>query len=522
MPISSYVNRKTNSGYFRIGRFVLISVLIFIGTNTNIIGQERTSFNVHAKVSGMLNCINSSVRLTGSSDNKNMVYRWEGPDGYLATAKESVTSIPGTYNLTATDPASGKTYKSSVTVSFDTVAPAGVTAGVSGKITCRDSIVSLKGSSSTEGVDYRWEGPLGFSSKAREPMTAIPGFYRLKVTDPANGCTSAAKVQVGKNIEKPKEVDASASGTLTCKTTGVTLKGTSSTGNVKYAWSGPDLTAGSPRVNVAAPGEYKLKVTNPDNGCSVEAKVNVKQNIIVPKDVIVVAADTLDCRMRTVNVKAISGSEAMSYAWKGPDNFISNEKSFNTYKPGNYSVKITDPGNGCSIKREVQVVQDTARPEDVQLAASGKLTCLNKKIILTGKSQLSSLSYNWSGPDNFISDSPAPEVNDPGKYQAIITNNVNGCSSKRSITVSRDTLSPSAVSAEAADTLSCSVKSVKLNGSCKTSHMVFKWTGPNNFSGKGQSQKTSFPGSYTLTVLNPLNGCSSTANAIVVKKECAD
>ena len=522
MPISSYVNRKTKFGYFKIGSFTLFSVLFVVGTNTTIKGQKGTSSNVQAQASGTLNCINSSVRLTGSSDNQNMTYRWEGPNGYLTTAKESVTSVPGTYNLTATDPASRKTYKASVTVSFDTVAPTGVSADVSGEITCRDTVVILKGSSSTIGVTYLWEGPQGFSSKGKESITASPGYYRLKVTNETNGCSSLASVQVGKNIEKPKEVEASVSGILTCKTTDVTLKGTSSTAKVKYVWSGPDLSAESGTVNVVAPGEYRLKVTNADNGCSVEARVKVKQDNAVPKDVIVTATDTLNCKTRTVTVKAASGADAMAFAWEGPDEFTFNQKSFDTYKPGNYTVTITDQGNGCSTKRNIQVVQDTVRPNDVNLTASGTLTCLTKKIILTGKSQLSSLSYNWSGPDNFISKSETPQVSKPGSYQAMITNTANGCSAAKSITVFQDTLSPEAVSAKVVDTLNCSIKSARLTSSCDTKNVAFKWTGPNNFSGQGQSQKASIPGKYTLTVTNPLNGCSSTASTIVVKKECAD
>jgi hypothetical protein len=518
-----YITKKTIYRCFTIPGSILTCIFFLtVGTNVPVSGQEAALSGIRASVSGTLNCMNPSVKLIGSSGNENMVYRWEGPNGYIATAKESITTIPGNYTLVVVDPATGKTATSGIIVRFDTTAPAGVTAEVTGDITCRDTLVTLKGKSSTTGVVYFWEGPHGFSSKEKEPITSVPGFYRLAVTNPVNGCSSVANVNIKKNTEKPKEISATVSGTLTCKTKSVTLKATSSTGKVAYDWSGPDFTAESAQVNVVAPGEYKVTVTNPVNGCSSEVKVIVEQDTDPPENVIVTNPDTLNCMKNIVIVKASSGSGAMIYAWEGPKHFSSDEASFETCIPGSYTLTVTNPANGCSTKRKVQVVQDTVFPDDVTLITSGTLTCKTKMITLSGKSNLPGLTYDWSGPDNFISKFLIPEVNVPGKYQATITNTRNGCSTTKSIIVSQDTLAPTVISAKASDTLNCSVKEVKLIGFSGTKDVIFKWTGPQDFSMTGQTVTTSYPGRYILIVKNPLNGCISEVSTNVIEKECAD
>lgn len=502
--------------------FMLCGVLVISFMGLTVFGQKESTSEVMAKVSGTLNCVNSSVKLIGSSNHKGATFKWKGPGGYFSTAKESVTTIPGSYTLSVIDPESGKTATAEVVVHFDTIPPTDVAADVSGDITCRDTLVTLKGRSSDKGMKYNWAGPMGFSAKKENTVTAVPGFYRLTVTNPSNGCTSVASTHVRKNTEKPKGVSASGMGILTCKVTSLALKGTSSTKNVTYSWTGPDFKAATASANIVSPGDYVLKVTDPVNGCSVVSKMKVKQDIVPPKGLKTTVPDTLTCRKKMVMVKASSAVNSPVYDWEGPNNFSSSENSFTTYTPGKYTVKLTDPNNGCSVKKQVNVLQDTAKPNNITLKSSGTINCKTKKVRLSGNPHIPYLVYDWKGPGNFVSRSITPQVSMPGIYIATITNSHNGCSGKRSVTVSSNTTAPSGITARASDTLKCSVNTVKLMGTSDIKNATFQWSGPNNFSATGQNSKTSSPGKYKLTVTNPLNGCTSTKNAIVIEVKCAE
>jgi hypothetical protein len=62
--------------------------------------------------------------------------------------------------------------------------------------------------------------------------------------------------------------------------------------------------------------------------------------------------------------------------------------------------------------------------------------------------------------------------------------------------------------------LTCTTTSVTLNGS-STNGTTYLWNGPSSFSSTAQNPSASVSGTYTLTVTNSLNGCTSTAQAIV-------
>ncbi len=57
--------------------------------------------------------------------------------------------------------------------------------------------------------------------------------------------------------------------------------------------------------------------------------------------------------------------------------------------------------------------------------------------------------------------------------------------------------------------LTCSTTAVQLDGSSATQGATFNWTGPNNFTSNSASPTVTAPGTYTMTVTNPTNGCSA-------------
>ncbi len=394
--------------------------------------QAQVKTDVKANVSGSINCLNKMVTLVGNSDSPNARFSWTGPSGFKATSRNAVAIAPGEYTLKVVAQTGIAT--ATVKVIVDTIPPEETMAKVSGLLTCADTFVILSGSSTTPGVTYQWKGAREYRAADQKISVTFPGLFLLTVINPANGCKSFAEAEVQKNVIPPAGVTASALGVLTCKSPFVKLTGTSVTPGVTYNWTGPDFTSSLPKPSVAVAGKYTLTVTNPANGCSSEANVIAEQNIKEP-EVTAITPDTLTCKTHKVLLKVSSNTSGTEFNWSGPGSFGSSMQTTTVSIPGNYTVIVTDPVNGCITKKMLTVMPDTIGPT-VSFSVSGSLTCEVKSVKISSTPSSSAFSYTWNGPDNFSSGLDNPEVTKPGSYHVKVIKRTSGCFSKANVTVS--------------------------------------------------------------------------------------
>jgi hypothetical protein len=501
---------------------LLLLAIVFSCCNiAELMAQKPASPDINASVSGAITCANASVKLSGSSKTPGVYFVWTGPGGYYSTAPGTLTTMPGEYTLTVKDAVNNTTSTATVRVLVDTIAPKDVIASVSGFLTCKDTLVTLTGNSSTSGVTFDWQGPKNYRSAVKDAGTALPGMYLLKVINPVNGCYSTAKVGVDQNITPPAAVTANVSDKLTCTKTSVTLTGSSTTKDAHYHWSGQGFKSEMNKTVVSNPGTYVLTVINPVNGCESVAKINVEQNIAPPGEVLTEVSDTLTCKTERVTIKAISSSDNIVFNWSGPNNVKSTESMLTVSGPGLYKVTVTNQANGCSVIKTVTVPQDTTPPV-VNISATGDITCINKSVILKDSKEQRNYTYNWSGPGDFTSTLVKPEVKLPGSYYVTVTNTTNGCSVKKSVTIKQNTTAPANVTAKVSGTLSCARPKVTLDAVSSIKNALFSWAGPKGFASDKKNPVTAYPGSYTLEVSDPVNGCKSLANITVAGEECLE
>ncbi|MEQ1746066.1 MAG: hypothetical protein ABMA02_11610 [Saprospiraceae bacterium] len=143
------------------------------------------------------------------------------------------------------------------------------------------------------------------------------------------------------------------------------------------------------------------------------------------------------------------------------------------------------------------------------------LTCLNTNTDIIGSSNVPNATYVWTGPNGFTSTQPINVVSFAGVYSLTITDPSNGCTATDEMTVFLNTTPPGA--SATGGTLTCNNTQINLTGSSPTSGVIFEWTGPNGFQGFQPNPPVFAPGVYSLTVTNPVNGCTSTAQAIVTQ-----
>ena len=180
---------------------------------------------------------------------------------------------------------------------------------------------------------------------------------------------------------------------------------------------------------------------------------------------------------------------------------------------GLYTLRVTNPVNGCTSTATASVSVNTTAPGATALG--GTITCAVSAVQLRGSSTTGGVAFLWSGPNSFSSTAASPNVSAGGLYTLRVTNPVNGCTSTATASVSVNTTAPGATAT--GGTIPCGQSSVMLGGSSVTGGVAFLWSGPNGFSSTAASPSVSAGGLYTLRVTNPVNGCTSTATASVTK-----
>jgi len=449
-----------------------------------------------------LDCNNSMVQLQGNSNTIDVTYSWTGPNNFTSDEQNPTVTLPSEYILTI-QPANGCEAMDSTLVLQDDDVP-NVSAVLGDTLDCIVSLVSIDGNSLTPGVIFSWTGPNNFTSDDQNLEVSDPGEYSLTVTSP-NACSSIINVMLSQDIAYP---DATAVGdTLNCNILVVQLEGNSITPNVTYSWTGPNnFNSNEQNPQVADSGEYFLTV-QALNGCETMTSTIVEEDITFPNAFTI--GDTLNCENPIGQIQGNSTTPDISYSWTGPSNFLSDEQNPEVTEPGGYFLTVQAP-NGCETTVITIVEEDIDVPDAT--AFGDTLDCDFSTVSLQGNSNTPGVIYNWTGPNNFISDEQNPEVTDQGEYFLTVLA-LNGCEFTVSAIVEQDADVPDAVAL--GDTLNCNNSLVQLQGNSITPNVTYSWTGPNNFISDDQNPNVAQAGVYTLTVLSQ-NGCEAITNAMVV------
>ncbi|WP_149696407.1 hypothetical protein, partial [Chitinophaga sp. CF418] len=484
--------------------------------NVKVTGTPTGDLIATATVKDTLTCARTSVTLSGSSNVSSVSYSWSGPGNFTSASQNPVVTAAGNYILTVTNSSTGCTAKDTVTVIANTAVPT-ANAGVSGPLSCGATSVTLSASSETAGVTYGWTGPNGFTSAQQNPVVSVAGTYTLTVTDPVNGCKNTATVTVtslGSTIATLWLEDfALNNGTTvdngsTAWSTQTPSGSTFAVSNNEFKISGQGTTGESVWTSGVIDISGKTGV-----GISANARSSVTGGAVMNESGIY--ADYL-----RFYYKLNGGSEVL-YAERKSD--INGHSTTYTYvsvaglSGNSLQLVIRARATGTDEFYYVDNVKVTGTPTGTLTAnatVSDTLTCARPSVTLSGSSNTSDVTYSWSGPSGFTSNAQNPAVTAPGNYILTVTNSSTGCTGKDTVTVIQNNFSPGAT-AEVSGPLTCGSPTVVLSGNSATSNVSYSWSGPGNFSSALQNPGVSVAGTYTLTVRNAVNGCTSTASVTV-------
>lgn len=482
-------------------------------TATFTIASNLTPPAAAASSTSSFNCSNNatiSLSGVGSSPGANYSYQWSaGAGGSIVSGGTTLTpTVMGcaTYTIQVSNISNGCTSTASVTPTCDVVQPNASATGAT--ITCATTTVTILGNSTTPGVTYTWAGPGGFVSNQQSPSVSTSGTYTVTVRNPTNNCTATATATVTPNTTPPNAT--ATGGTLTCATTTVTLSGNSTTPGVTYAWGGPNsFTSNLQTPSTSAPGTYTVTVTNPANGCTATATATVGQNVAAPNASATGA--TLTCAATTVTLLGNSTTPGAIYMWTGPNGSV-NTQNLSVSVPGVYTLKVTDPINGCTTTATATALQNSTPPN--ASASGGILTCTATTVTISGNSTTPGATYAWVGPNNFTSNLQNPSTSTVGTYTLTVTDPANGCTATATATVGQN-ITPPNDSITPPPHFNCLNDTITIDASASSQGAIFdySWTARNG--GHIVSGDTTLTpmadsaGRYILLITNTLNGCTA-------------
>lgn len=467
------------------------------------------------------------------------IYTWTASPGNIVSGQNTpVPTInqPGTYQLVVSNLANGCSNSATIVIPQNITPPTAVVAQA-GEINCTSPSVQLNGAASSTGptFSYQWTSASGMGIGAGDntltPTIVSAGTYTLVVTNAATGCTSSASVTVGVNSAVPVSV-AIPQGILTCSATAIAINANGSTSGptISYTWETMDGEIlggnGTPQVLVGAPGEYTLVVTNTVNNCTSSTTVSVTQNIVPP---IAEAGpgNTLNCTAPSMTLFGDSSSVGpqFGYTWSAISggNFVSATNLINPQvnESGVYQLVVTDVTNGCTASDTVEILADDNDPV-VVLSQPNELTCIQTQqvILSSGSSTGPNFTYQWSGPG--LQSNPTnlnATVNLPGNYTLVVTNTMNGCTTERTVQVTRNIQAPVA-DAGPDVLLNCYAPQAVIGGTNNSTgpNFTYFWVDPGGIINGGNSllnPTVAGGGVYTIIVTNLLNGCTSTDPMVV-------
>ena len=411
-------------------------------------------------------CANPTVALnTTVNPSTGITYSWTAPStGALNsyTISNPVASGSGIFTVAVTNSANGCSTASASQATVQITADAGIPvvtlSANSTSITCANQTPSIAVTTTASPVSYSWSPTTGIvpgTETTANPSFNTPGTYSVVVTNTVSGCaSSAAQSVVTVTLNNTPPVISSFlttnGGTITCANPSITVTPSiTPNSNLTYTWTGgPGLVSPVNQANAifTAPGTYTLAVTNTITGCvsvttNSASTITIYQNTVTPTVSAAAASSNsvIGCANAAVTFTTnitVSGS-SLSYNWSTG----ANTPTINITTAGAYSFTVTDNSNGCSASTQFTVTGNTSPPQNVNAGASVNIACGSSTTALNGTSSSTNVSYSWSGPGSGSiisgSNTASPVVGGTGTYTLTVTDNITGCQSTSTVSVTQ-------------------------------------------------------------------------------------
>jgi hypothetical protein len=361
-------------------------------------------------------------------------------------------------------------------------------------------------------------------------VDVAPGDYIMSVTD-VKGCFEISAFTI--NSTESPIVSASVDGGLDCSIMEVTISGDGSSegDDIEYTWTTDDgnIVEGANDIDIIVneAGTYTLMVVDNSTGCSESESVAVETNVEAPTASIASPA-MLDCNTAATTIDASESSEGdnITYSWTSADGNITSGASTNMPEvdaSGTYTLLITNSDNGCTVEESVAVELDDAIPAIMVL--DKVIDCTTTEVELCADVEASTV-VTWMTENGEV-EANCITVSMAGTFMAI-AKGTNGCENTAEAVVTLSADLPQ-VSIDQPETITCISNSVSIDATLEGDVENFDISWMNEvgdvINTSDLSIEVSTAGMYTLSVIDPTNGCTTvssvTVDEIIINPESA-
>ena len=549
--ISSPTN-QANVTFTASGIYTLVVTNTLTGCVTSLTNTANTysvisnnsiptlTLNTAQSVTTSCSSPNATLSAT-SSANPNSVYTWLTPSSSTVTCNPIISASAGVYAVfvtnTVTGCSSSSVSQTTVEVIPDLSIPSVTLSASSLSITCSNPTPSISVTTTASPVSYSWTPATGISSGAAtsSPSFSLPGSYSVVVTNTNTGCatnitTNIVNVTLN-NISPTLTLSASGNNnTLTCVSLSVSVTPTlSPSTSLTYTWfpgSGISTPLNQANATFTAAGSYTLVVKDNITGCvtsftNTNNVFNVFQNITTPTITInsVTSNSVIGCSNSTVtfSTNIVSSSSNLTYTWSTGVN----TPTIAITNAGTYSLEVTDLLNGCSSIQQFTVIGNTNLPQNVSAGSATNIACGAASSILFGTTSTTNTSYSWAGPTATSilsgSNTAMPNVSDIGIYTLTVTDNLTGCQSSSTVSVTQANV----IADFNADSYFGEAPLAVNFTNTSVGATTYNWDFGNGSNSNNQNPNAVFntSGTYTVTLISSSSTCSDTATKIIIVED---
>ena len=283
-----------------------------------------------------------------------------------------------------------------------------------------------------------------------------------------------------------------------------------------YLWSNGQ--AGPTATNLSA-AVYQCTVTDLQNAMAT-VNVTIPQPILLGLSLISQQNITCSSSTGSATVSASGGTMPYSFSWAHGGSGT----SVSDLPAGVTTVSVTD-GNSCITSMGVNILQDISIPH-VNIVPPLPITCTRTTVMIDGRmsDHGPEMQFNWTTSSGLILGGQGTlilEVGAPGMYTLEVTNTENGCIGTASINVSTSLLVPF-IGYLQPDDLTCVNLTADIDASQSDTgqNFLLEWSTTDGHIVNGEDGPVvtvNKAGTYTLQILNTINGCSNSKSIIVVE-----
>ncbi|HMS29635.1 MAG TPA: PKD domain-containing protein [Saprospiraceae bacterium] len=436
---------------------------------------------------------------------------------------QNIENLPaGNYSLTITDALNCKLYKSAqitqpakLLTDFDVVDE-----------TCNDENGGIV-FQTTGGVQpYRYN--IGFGDQSYPEFGGLAaGNYSVTIQD-RNDCELVVQFEIN-GTNKPEALT-QISSHINCVNDTVSVVGEGSTQglHLKYEWSTQNgkIVSNPSQVNIEVDkkGWYVLKVTDLNTYCYDKDSIFVNDLRKFP-EMEGVRDSLLNCLTESLNLAPKFSAPHLKYYWTkiSVPLFKDTSRILNVNFGGNYIFNLLDTINQCLTLDTVAIGENKIKPQ-ISVVEPLVLNCTINQVNIdaSGSSAGPNYSFKWTSSDGNILDGSSLNamVDSKGNYNLKITDNTNYCNHDSTIIVLEDRTKPTVNAGDVNSILFCQSNSVILDGTKSSSGVRYsaQWTTVDGHIVSGQntlSPRVDKKGTYTLTVNDLINTCTSAADLLV-------